>query len=114
MAPPDSGFRIDYDAIPRAVATYDQVLDRLGAILNRVRRSARIEPWAQDRVSVAMAAHYNEQIFGPDLTGTSPYCTYGALKLYERELVAARDALQRTYAEYLRAEAEAANSFTKS
>ena len=113
MSSPDSGFRLDYEAIPKAIEVYDRTLLQIGIILNNLWRSGRIEPWAQDEVSLAMANHYNEQVFGVDGAGQSPYCTYGAIKAYQQGMVAARDTLQQTYDDYLRTEAEAEASFNR-
>jgi hypothetical protein len=113
MPSSQDGFRINYDAISGAMATYKRALDQVGVILIGLRRSARIEPWAADPISIAMAEHYNEQVFGRDGSGGDPYCTFWAIKQYERELIGTLETLERIQADYERAEGESAGSFDR-
>jgi hypothetical protein len=109
---PGPDLRVSPEHLLRLAGAYERAAARMRPALDQIRRSARIEAWTQDKVSVEMAAHYNEQVFGPDGTGQSPYCTYGAMRLYEQQLIAARDTILRIHADYVRAEADAAAPFT--
>jgi hypothetical protein len=109
-APTD--LRLDLDALPRLIAAYDRAALRLGSIIVDVENRGRIAvPWAQDAVSIGVADHYNEQVFGSAAVPPE-YSTLGALRRYRSELVNVRDTLSRIHADYLRAEADAAASFT--
>ena len=103
--------RLDPDVLPRVAAAYERAALQVGAILNGMHRSGRIPAWTEDPISIAMAQHYNEVVFGTD-AGSSPYSTYGAIRTYRDELLAARETLLRIHADYLSNEAESASRFS--
>jgi hypothetical protein len=97
--------RVEPERLDSLIAAYELAADRIAVIISKVALQGRLpEPWTHDKVSVEMAAHYNDQVYDGE------FSTYNALRRYEIELRAAGRTLRQIVADYRNTEEAAVAS----
>ena len=96
------GLAVDAERVKKLAQAYEQAADQVAKLVSEISYVGRLtEPWAGDKVSQAMATHFNAVVLD------DPYSSFSSLRKYEDELYATSRNLRQIHAQYGQGESQA-------